>query len=119
MLFFTSYGSARSTTCGSVSSLQVGGQLPLVTLHFTRRNLATLIENWEVDLEQPWNDFDSNYPLIGTSFFLPWQFGVRGLLKKEPEWVNGVKVCQLVQVMFGFNISKSVTFGEHAWEGTN
>ena len=34
--FFTSYGLARSTTCGSVSTLQVGGQSTYVSLHVTR-----------------------------------------------------------------------------------
>ena len=39
-----------------------------LSLHITRRNWATLIEKGEVDLLQPWNDFDSN-PLVGTSIF--------------------------------------------------
>jgi len=53
----------------SVSILQVGGQLIRVSLHITRRNSATLVKKGEVDRQQPWNDFDINYPLAATSMF--------------------------------------------------
>jgi len=49
-LFFTSYSLARSTTCGLVSSLQVGGQSTQISLHTTRRNSASLLEKEELDL---------------------------------------------------------------------
>ena len=48
-----------------------GGQSTYVSLYTTLRNSATLIEKGEVDLEQPWSDFDP-YPLVGTSIVLPW-----------------------------------------------
>ena len=43
-----------------------GGQSTYVSLYTTLRNSATLIEKGEVDLEQPWSDFDP-YPLVGNS----------------------------------------------------
>jgi len=58
-LFFPSCGLAWSTTCGSVSSLQVGGQSTQISLHIARRSLTTLLEKGELGgslatVEWPW-----------------------------------------------------------------
>jgi len=52
-LFFTNHRLARSTTCGSVSLLQIGGQYkPFVTHHPPKcRDSATRLEKGEVDLK--------------------------------------------------------------------
>ena len=55
-LFFTSYGLARSTTCRSLSMLQVSGQSTYVSLHIVHWNSATLIEKEKMDLYRPWSE---------------------------------------------------------------
>jgi len=53
-------------------SWEVGGRsTKAIRLHFTRQTLVALNEKGEVDLLQPWSDFDPN-PLVGTSIILVW-----------------------------------------------